>query len=168
MALGAILNHDVQQPACHDETRQSRRGAPVDIHAPGDIVVVGLEVDEAAVAAGPVGGEAVAGLVGAKCLGEDDVDEPDGVEGLEGAEEGVLDEGSEGGGFEPVEEGVDALMGAGRFFLGVLGNGDGAPMAFEAGADAAEGVAVGVGGDVGEAPDHEFEGEEAEGDDDVD
>ena len=101
-------------------------------------------------------------------MSEDDVDQPEGVEGFEGAEEEVFDEAAEGGGFEPVQAGVDAAVGAGRFFLVVLGEGDGAPVAFEAGADAAEGVGVGVRGDVGGAPDEEFDGEEAEGDDDVD
>ena len=54
MALAAILQHHIPQPARHDKTRQRGRSTPVDIDAASDIVIVGFEVDEAAPAAGPV------------------------------------------------------------------------------------------------------------------
>ena len=98
MTLGTVLVRNIPQPDGHDQARERHADGPIRVDAVAVILVRHGEVDESAFALGPDGGLAGAGLVCAESLGEDDVDEPAGVEGLEGANDEDLDNIAKGAG----------------------------------------------------------------------
>ena len=160
--LRAVFVRNIPQPHRHHKTRQRRANGPVRIHAVPIVLVASREVNEPAFSLRPGGGLAFARLVGAKCLGEDDVDEPAGVEGFEGPDEQHFDDVAEGAGVQVGDQSVQTAVGGLEALFGV------GEAALEFGADAAEEIVVCVRRVVCEGPDARFDEEEGEGEDDVD
>ena len=129
--------HNIRQPHTHNENRQRGRRAPVHVDAMRFVIGCGLEIDKAA-GAGPGAGHAVAGLVGAKGLGEDVVGEPARVGDFAGADDEIFGYVAEGLGAEP---GLDANgpFCCGELFLEVVGLGE---VAFYFRSDSGEGVVL--------------------------
>ena len=88
--------HDIRESGGHHGNGQSGGGAPVDENTLSDVVIVGVEIDEAAPAVGPVTGHACACLVGAEGLSEDDVGKPGCVYDFARSKNEIPDEGPEG------------------------------------------------------------------------
>ena len=98
MSLRTVLMHDIPQPTRHDGARERDTDRPVCVDAAA-IVLRGVgEVDETAAPDGPGRGHALARLVRAEGLRENDVDEPAGVEGLERPDHQCFHHVAEGGG----------------------------------------------------------------------
>lgn len=148
MTLRTILMHNIRQPHTHNENRQRGRRAPVHVDAMRFVIGCGLEIDKAA-GAGPGAGHAVAGLVGAKGLGEDDVGETARVGDIAGADDEVFGYVAEGLGAEPGQV-VGGPFCRGEVFLEVVSLGE---VTFDPRSDSGEGLVFCVGCFVGEPPD---------------
>lgn len=118
VALRAVLMHNIPQPYAHDGARERHANGPVHVDTVVVVLACVAEVNEAALADRPGRCHAFTGLIGAEGLRRDDVYQPAGIEGFQGADDDGSDDVAECSRVQVFDQSVCLVRGL-EAFLGV-------------------------------------------------